>query len=79
MGLRCLQVKLREQHVYLLLTALPDSTCATWAMAAAPAASLAEAAAEAVEAPSTKLGELLELMQPMRWVALRAAALCGVL
>eukprot|EP00198_Chlamydomonas_reinhardtii_P000240 XP_001689575.1 separase, cell cycle protease [Chlamydomonas reinhardtii] len=60
------QVKLREQHVYLLLTALPDSTCATWAMAAAPAASLAEAAAEAVEAPSTKLGELLELMQPMR-------------
>ncbi|KAG2444696.1 hypothetical protein HXX76_001440 [Chlamydomonas incerta] len=63
------QVKLREPHAYLLLTALPDSTCATWAMAAAPGASLAEVAAAAAaeaEAPSAKLGELLELMQLMR-------------
>ncbi len=61
-----LQVKMRDQNAYLLLTALPDSTCAGWAMAAAPGPSLAEAAAQGEEAPGAKLVELLDLMRPLR-------------
>ncbi len=68
---------MREQHVYLLLTALPDSTCAAWAMAAAPGPSLAEAAADGAEAPGAKLGELLELLKPLRCAQLYCVGLRG--
>ncbi|GLC69429.1 hypothetical protein PLESTF_000829800 [Pleodorina starrii] len=60
------QVKLREQHVYLLSATMPLTTCMAWVVGVQPTAPLGEACADATE--HRKLAEVLKVTEPIRGV-----------
>ncbi|EFJ43479.1 separase [Volvox carteri f. nagariensis] len=58
------QVKLREQHIYLLSSTMPFTSCTAWTFTAQPTAPLAEAFEDMQQ--HRKLADVLKMTEPVR-------------